>query len=105
MLGSSQCGYFNEALGAYVDVGCAIETVAADRVHAADRAHAAHRDAGGAVSELTALRDERKALLKALAAAAAATDGLTIEPALCTTFITDGVCAHAPCRFLHMRRV
>ena len=65
---------------------------------------AALRDAGGAVSELTALRAERKALLKALMAAATVTNGLTIEPKLCTTFFADGVCVHAPCRFLHVRR-
>ena len=70
----------------------------------ASRVHAALRDVGGAVSELAALRDERKALLTALAAAAMATDGPPIDPALCTTF-ADGACAHAPCRFLHVWRV
>ena len=99
LLGDSHIGYFNEAYDTYVNVGCTIERVAADRPSAA------FRDAVGAVSELTALQAERKALLKALAAAAAATNGLTIEPALCTTFFADGVCAHAPRRFLHVRRV
>ena len=98
--GPSQCGYFNEALCTYVDVGCTIETVAAGRTYAA------LRDAGGAVSEeLTAPRDERQALLKALKAAVVAVNWLTIEPALCTALFADSVCAHAPCRFLPVRRV
>ena len=57
------------------------------------------------MSELTALRAERKALLKALAAAATATGGMPIEPRLCPEFFANGACAHAPHRFLHVRRV
>ena len=98
LLGCSQGCYFNEAYDAYVQVGCAIERVVADRVHAA------LRDAGGAVSELTALRDERKALLATLAAVTTATSGTPIEPRL-SMFFAGGACAHAPCRFLHVRRV
>ena len=96
MLGGSQCGYLSKAHDAYVHAGFAIELVAASRVRAA------LRDAAGAVSELTAPRAERKALLAALAATVTATGGTPIEPALCTTF-AHGVCAHAPCRFLHVR--
>ena len=66
---------------------------------------AALRDAGGAVGELAALRTERTALLATLAAVATAASGTQIEPKLCTTFFANGVCAHAPCRFLHVRRV
>ena len=80
-------------------IGCATELVAADRVGAA------LRDAGGAVGELTALRPERKALLTTLAAVATATGGTQVEPKLCTTSFAEGVCAHAQCRFLRVRRV
>ena len=75
LLGDSQLGYFDEARRAYEEIGCTIERVAEDRVSAA------LRDAGGAVSELTALRAGRKALLKALAAAATATGGTPIGSA------------------------
>ena len=72
LLGDSRLGYFNEVYRAYEEIGCAIELVAADRVSAA------LHDAGGAVSELTALRAERKALLTTLAAVATATSGAQV---------------------------
>ena len=99
LLGGNQCGYFNEAYAAYVEIGGAIDRATKERVNAV------LRDAGGALSELTARRVERKALLKALTTSATVTGGMPIEPRLCPEFFANGACAHAPCRFLHVRRV